>query len=68
MLKRFPFADKNRCVACGVCASVCPKNAVEIYKGRYATFDIKKCVGCKKCFKSCPIGCISAKEVEVDEG
>ena len=57
------FADKNICVACGVCTKVCPKQAIKILKGCYAEVDEKNCIGCGICVKNCPAGCIEIKEV-----
>jgi len=56
--------DTDRCVACGVCALQCPRNAISIYKGCYAVVDVGKCVGCALCEKACPAGSINVMEVE----
>ena len=56
--------DTDRCVACGVCALQCPRNAISIYKGCYAVVDTGKCVGCALCEKACPAGSINVMEVE----
>jgi len=50
------------CVSCGTCLSVCPKSALSIYKGVYATVDEKKCVGCGKCVGVCPAAVIAIVE------
>ena len=50
--------DKNRCVACGLCSTQCPRQAIDIYRGCYAVVDSKKCVGCGLCEKACPAGSI----------
>lgn len=57
---------RDRCVACGVCAKVCPRNAIEIVKGCYAQVDQSKCVGCNLCAKHCPADIIG-KEVREHE-
>ncbi len=54
----------DRCVACGVCAMQCPRQAIEIYKGCYAVIDVIKCVGCGMCERACPAGAINVKESE----
>lgn len=59
--------DKTRCVACGVCALQCPREAISIYKGCYAEVDIIKCVGCGICEMSCPAGSITVSEMEADD-
>lgn len=60
--RRKAFIDKA-CVACGCCLKVCPKQALEIWKGITAKVDLEKCVGCGKCAKECPASVISIQEV-----
>ena len=64
-MKKQAIVDKNRCVACGVCAKECPKGAIAIWKGCYAKVDAETCVGCSKCAKVCPAGCIDVTVKEV---
>lgn len=65
--KRYAYADKNRCAACGACTKECPKSAIKIWRGCYASIDDKECVGCGKCAGICPAGCISIIPREVSE-
>lgn len=60
--RRKAFIDKA-CVACGCCLKVCPKQALEIWKGITAKVDLEKCMGCGKCAKECPASVISIQEV-----
>ena len=53
---------KDKCVSCGACASVCPKGAIDVYRGLYARVDQKLCVGCGRCAKECPAGIIVLEE------
>lgn len=48
--------EHDRCVACGVCVKVCPKDAISIYKGCYAVVDEEQCIGCGICENNCPAG------------
>lgn len=54
----------KRCVACGVCALQCPRQAIDIYRGCYAVVDATKCVGCGICEKACPAGSIKIEIME----
>jgi ferredoxin len=56
--------DIKRCVACGVCALQCPRQAIDIYKGCYAVVDESVCVGCGICASACPAGSMTIKEYE----
>ena len=56
--------DINRCVACGVCALQCPRNAIDIYKGCYAVVDASVCVGCGICASACPAGSMKVTDME----
>lgn len=62
MSKRSAKVEKKRCVACGECANVCPRNAIEIVQGCYASPNQEICVGCGICVKNCPAGCIQIEE------
>lgn len=46
-----PYVGES-CVACGVCASWCPENAIELNES--AVIDDDKCVGCAECIAVCP--------------
>ena len=61
--KRKAFINMNDCVACGCCIKVCPRNAIDIWKGIMAKVDMAKCIGCRKCAKECPASVIEIQEV-----
>ncbi len=55
------IVDKNRCKGCGLCVSVCPKNALELSnevnaKGYFPVFQARPedCVLCATCCVMCP--------------
>ena len=45
-------ADGSKCVACGLCASVCPMKNIHVEGGK-VTFN-GKCTMCYRCFSNCP--------------
>lgn len=65
--KRVADFDQSVCAACGACVKECPRNAISVYRGCYASVEKECCVGCGKCVKICPTGCITIKEREGED-
>lgn len=42
------------CVACGVCADICPTEAIALIDGKVET-ELAKCIDCLACIASCPV-------------
>ncbi len=58
---------KEKCVACGLCAAVCPARCITVepgeddHHGKYARhyrIDISRCIFCGYCVEACPVGAI----------
>lgn len=64
-MRRKAVVESAACVACGCCAKVCPRQAIEIVRGVAARVDWAKCIGCGKCAKECPASVIEIQEVAV---
>lgn len=51
------YEDKVECCACGACANVCPKQAIEMKADEagflYPEIDNEKCISCGLCLKTC---------------
>lgn len=49
-------ANLGLCVSCGICKSVCPRNAIEMVfsKGQYLPVISDECNACGICLKICP--------------
>ncbi len=64
--------DLNRCKACGLCVSVCPKKALSLdasLPARYGSGAVKltgECVECGSCYEVCPDIAITIKSGEAD--
>jgi len=61
-----PILDKSKCIGCGICASVCPAGAIEIFEGKSKP-DWGKCWGCSICELSCPYNALNPKNRTFDE-
>ncbi|MCR4783500.1 MAG: 4Fe-4S dicluster domain-containing protein [bacterium] len=75
--KQKAHIDKDKCVECGMCAKVCPYNAIMNFKrpcerackadaismneDKVALIDESKCVRCGACVYQCPFGAIVDK-------
>ena len=62
--RRKALVDQGRCVACGCCMKVCPRNAISIPNGIHAKIDEALCVGCGNCVRECPASIISLEVTE----
>ena len=50
----FPVTDREKCVACGQCAAVCPASAIG--EADFTATDEPRCIVCAACAKYCPTG------------
>ncbi|MCP4675650.1 MAG: 4Fe-4S dicluster domain-containing protein [Deltaproteobacteria bacterium] len=57
--------DKEKCVGCGICVSVCPAAALAVVDGK-ATVTGELSLHCDHCAAACPSGAISVNWVDPD--
>lgn len=50
--KKKPEVDQQKCIGCGRCAKLCPRENIIISDGRAVSHD--KCTLCYRCFSHCP--------------
>ncbi len=53
--------DREKCLACGGCISVCLQDAISMIASE-ALVNKDKCISCEICIKICPVGAISWEE------
>ncbi|MHC1609247.1 MAG: 4Fe-4S binding protein [Candidatus Methanofastidiosia archaeon] len=52
--------DKELCVDCGACISLCPTQALTLDRDTFKlNFDFGRCVACGSCAQVCPVKAIS---------
>lgn len=49
-----PIIDHEKCIACGLCISYCPEEAVNRREDNKAEIDYRFCKGCGICANECP--------------
>jgi ferredoxin len=57
MVKPKAKVDKEKCLACGGCISICPQDAL-YWCGDKASVDEENCSSCALCIRICPVGAI----------
>jgi ferredoxin len=50
--------DLEVCIACGVCATVCPVDAITMSPDFVINLQKDKCIRCMACIDSCPVSAI----------
>ena len=70
-LVREPSTGREKCIACGLCAAVCPSQCITMYTGEDAEgrkvaeryeIDVLRCVFCAFCVEACPVGAVVLTE------
>jgi uncharacterized Fe-S center protein len=59
-----PVYQKNSCTFCGVCAEVCPFDAIDVQKATW-THDKGECFGCGVCVENCTEGALRHRDAEM---
>jgi 2-oxoacid:acceptor oxidoreductase delta subunit (pyruvate/2-ketoisovalerate family) len=60
-----PVIDESKCVACGLCITICPEAAITGKPKVKPKIDMRFCKGCGVCANECPSKAIEMKkEVE----
>jgi len=50
--------DAGKCTVCGICAEICPANALEKREGRLQMVEKQECIYCGACMAICPAAAI----------
>ncbi len=61
LIRYYPYCLKPKCIRCGHCVEVCPRQCISLKK-RGIFIDYKKCIACFCCQESCPEAAIGVKK------
>jgi len=54
--------DRDTCIGCGVCVTVCPHRIFRMTLGKAEISDLDACMECGACDKNCPVDAITVEE------
>jgi ferredoxin len=60
-LEHIVTLDRDICMDCGACVSLCPTGALSIEKDYSVKLDEDKCILCEVCVPACPVRAIKVK-------
>jgi ferredoxin len=52
---------EDKCLGCGVCLSVCPREVLRLDNGTVKIAERDACIECGACAQNCPAGAITVK-------
>jgi len=55
------FINKEKCIECGICETVCPHAVFSIKSGVMSVVDEPACIECGACDINCPVGAIGVQ-------
>ncbi len=67
LLSKTIVRDKDLCVDCSLCTSVCPTQALTMGSDEKLQFDGEKCVACQMCVTTCPMNAMSVNYFDENE-
>ncbi len=51
--------DKDKCIGCGLCVTICPHRIFKLENGKAVIQDLDACMECGACALNCPTRAIS---------
>ena len=59
-----PVFQKDKCTYCGICAEVCPFNAITVKENMWK-YNLNRCFGCGVCVENCKNQALEHKDAEI---
>jgi len=61
LIRYYPYSLRAKCILCGHCVKVCPKNCIALKKSGLK-FYYSKCIACFCCQEACPAAAIGVRK------